>query len=50
MHSKSSQSVVELTQQHEIQIRELEETITETQDQAKQELTKLKITFEKEKE
>lgn len=32
MHSKSSQSVVELTQQHEIQIRELETSISETQE------------------
>ena len=42
--------MVELTQQHETQIRELEQTISETQEQAKQELTKLKITYEKEKD
>lgn len=47
MQSKSSQSVVELTRQHEEQIRELEDTISEMQEQAKKELAKLKITFEK---
>lgn len=50
MHSKSSQSQLELSQQHEAQLRELEQTIAETQESAKQELAKLKIVYEKEKE